>query len=184
MFPFHDENKTLHPAYVTIVLIAINALVWLFVEGAGLALPLARAVCELGLIPGELTGMLPPGTRFPLGGGLVCLTDPGRQISTCQAVRPPGLHRSPPGAALAAAAPAHELIQRGRDEPTCDLHPIIARFHPGLDELYFVPDGWIRITSQDVKTAARVAQRLGRGESAPHLHAALIPRGEACTISC
>jgi len=81
MFPFHDENKTLHPAYVTIVLIAINVLVWLFVEGAGLAIPLARAVCELGLIPGELTGMLPPGTRFPLGGGLVCLTDPGRQIS-------------------------------------------------------------------------------------------------------
>jgi membrane associated rhomboid family serine protease len=81
MFPFHDENETLHPAYVTIVLIAINVLVWLFVEGAGLAIPLARAVCELGLIPGELTGMLPPGTRFPLGGGLVCLTDPGRQIS-------------------------------------------------------------------------------------------------------
>ena len=81
MFPFHDENKTLHPAYVTIVLIAINVLVWLFVEGAGSAIPLARAVCDLGLIPGELTGMLPPGTRFPLGGGLVCLTDPGRQVS-------------------------------------------------------------------------------------------------------
>jgi len=81
MFPFHDENKTLHPAYLTIVLIAINVLVWLFVEGAGSAIPLARAVCDLGLIPGELTGMLPPGTRFPLGGGLVCLTDPGRQVS-------------------------------------------------------------------------------------------------------
>src|SRR3970282_1389728 len=81
MCPFHDENKTLHPAYLTIVLIAINVLVWLFVEGAGSAIPLARAVCDLGLIPGELTGMLPPGTRFPLGGGLVCLTDPGRQVS-------------------------------------------------------------------------------------------------------
>jgi len=81
MFPFHDENKTLHPAYLTIVLIAINVLVWLFVEGAGSAIPLARAVCELGLIPGELTGMLPPGTRFALGEGLVCLTDPGRQVS-------------------------------------------------------------------------------------------------------
>src|SRR4029450_3328155 len=39
------------------------------------------AVCDLGLIPGELTGMLAPGTRFPMGEGLVCLTDPGRQIS-------------------------------------------------------------------------------------------------------
>ena len=81
MFPFHDENKTLHPAYVTIVLIAINVLAWLFLEGAGLADHVARAVCDLGLIPGELTGMLPPGTRLPLGEGLVCLTDPGRQIS-------------------------------------------------------------------------------------------------------
>src|SRR3970040_1203203 len=81
MFPFHDENKTLPPAYLTIVLIAINVLVWLFVEGAGSAIPLARAVCDLGRIPGELTGMLPPGPRFPLGGGLVCQTDPGRQVS-------------------------------------------------------------------------------------------------------
>jgi len=81
MFPFHDENKTLHPAYVTVVLIAINAVVWVFVEGAGSAIHVARAVCDLGLIPGELTGMLPPGTRSPLGEGLVCLTDPGRQIS-------------------------------------------------------------------------------------------------------
>ena len=81
MFPFHDENRTLRPAYTTVVLIAINVLVWLFLEGAGTALAVARAVCDLGLIPGELTGMLPPGTRFPLGEGLVCLTDPGRQIS-------------------------------------------------------------------------------------------------------
>ena len=81
MFPFHDENKTLHPAYVTIALIAINVLVWLLVEGAGSAISVARAVCDLGLIPGELTGSLPPGTRFPLGEGIVCLTDPGRQIS-------------------------------------------------------------------------------------------------------
>jgi len=81
MFPFHDENRTLRTAYTTIVLIAINLLAWLFVEGAGSALALARAVCDLGLIPGELTGMLPPGSRFPLGDGLVCLTDPGRQVS-------------------------------------------------------------------------------------------------------
>ncbi|MGH7349332.1 MAG: rhomboid family intramembrane serine protease, partial [Candidatus Rokuibacteriota bacterium] len=41
----------------------------------------ARSVCNLGLIPGELTGMLPPGTAFPMGEGLMCLTDPGRQVS-------------------------------------------------------------------------------------------------------
>jgi membrane associated rhomboid family serine protease len=50
------------------------------VQGAGETLALARSVCELGLIPGELTGALPPGTRFPMGEGLVCATDPGSQV--------------------------------------------------------------------------------------------------------
>ena len=80
MFPYHDENETQRTPYVTYVLIGINALVWLLVQGAGTSLPLARSVCELGLIPGELTGALAPGTRFPIGEGLVCLTDPGRQV--------------------------------------------------------------------------------------------------------
>jgi membrane associated rhomboid family serine protease len=81
MIPYRDENITQRTPIVTILVIALNVLVWLFVEGAGSPLALARAVCDLGLIPGELTGMLPPGTRFPMGNGLVCLTDPGRQIS-------------------------------------------------------------------------------------------------------
>ena len=80
MFPYHDENETQRTPYVTLVLIGTNVLVWLLVQGAGTALPLARSVCELGLIPGELTGALSAGTRFPLGEGLVCLTDPGRQL--------------------------------------------------------------------------------------------------------
>ena len=80
MFPYHDENETQRTPYVTVVLIAINVLAWLLLQGAGSALPLARSVCELGLIPGELTGLLAPGTRFPMGEGLACLTDPGRQV--------------------------------------------------------------------------------------------------------
>jgi membrane associated rhomboid family serine protease len=81
MFPYHDENATQRPAVMTLLIIAVNVLVWLFVEGAGSAVPLARAVCDLGLIPGELTGLVPPGSRFPLGEGLWCLTEPGRQAS-------------------------------------------------------------------------------------------------------
>ena len=81
MIPYHDENVTRHTPVMTFALIAVNVVVWVLVEGAGSALPLARAVCNLGLIPGELTGLLPPGTGFPLGEGLVCLTDPGRQAS-------------------------------------------------------------------------------------------------------
>ena len=81
MFPYRDENETLRPAIVNWILIGLNVLTWIVVQGAGATLPLARSVCELGLIPGELTASLSPGTRFPLGPGLVCETDPGRQIS-------------------------------------------------------------------------------------------------------
>jgi membrane associated rhomboid family serine protease len=81
MFPYRDENETQRPAYVTVGLIALNVLVWLVVQSAGAALSLARSVCNLGLVPGELTGALPPGTPFPMGDGLVCMTDPGRQVS-------------------------------------------------------------------------------------------------------
>jgi membrane associated rhomboid family serine protease len=81
MFPYRDENQTQRTAIVTILIIALNVLVWLLVEGAGTSLAVARAVCDLGLIPGELTLSLPVGSRFPMGDGLVCLTDPGRQVS-------------------------------------------------------------------------------------------------------
>jgi len=81
MFPYHDENVTLRTPIVTYLLIGLNLLTWLVVQGAGSPVELARSVCDLGLIPGELTLSLPPGTRFPMGDGLVCLTDPGRQVS-------------------------------------------------------------------------------------------------------
>jgi membrane associated rhomboid family serine protease len=81
MFPYHDENATQRTSYITYAFIGVNVLVWLAIQGAGATTPLARSVCDLGLIPGELTGRLPPGTPFPMGEGLVCLTDPGRQVS-------------------------------------------------------------------------------------------------------
>jgi membrane associated rhomboid family serine protease len=81
MFPYRDENETQRPAIITGTIIGANVLVWLSVQGAGSTVSLAKSVCELGLIPGELTLSLPPGTRFPMGERLVCLTDPGRQVS-------------------------------------------------------------------------------------------------------
>lgn len=80
MFPYHDENEALRTSYVTYAVIALNVLVWIVAEGAGATLPMARAVCDYGLIAGELTLRLPPNTPFPMGEGLVCLTDPGRQV--------------------------------------------------------------------------------------------------------
>ena len=81
MFPYRDENETQRTPYVTIIIITLNVLAWLVIERAGAPLALARAVCDLGLIPGELTGTLRPGTQFPMGEGLICITDPGRQVS-------------------------------------------------------------------------------------------------------
>jgi membrane associated rhomboid family serine protease len=81
MFPYRDENETQRLAIVTGTIIGLNVLAWIFVQGAGATLPLATSVCNLGLIPGELTASLPPGTSFPIGEGVDCYTDPGRQAS-------------------------------------------------------------------------------------------------------
>jgi membrane associated rhomboid family serine protease len=79
MFPFHDENATQRPAYVTMTLIAACVAAWIFVQGAGSESPLAASVCNLGLIPGELTGSVRPGVRVPMSEDLVCVIDPGPQ---------------------------------------------------------------------------------------------------------
>lgn len=81
MIPYRDENETQRPAVITAAIIGVNCLVWIFVQGAGSTFALAKSVCELGLIPGELTLSLPVGAGFRMDGNLVCLTDPGRQIS-------------------------------------------------------------------------------------------------------
>lgn len=77
MFPYRDENETLRVPIVTFAIIALNAASWFLVQGAGAPTPLATSICNLGLIAGELTGGIPAGTEFPMGAGLVCLTDPG-----------------------------------------------------------------------------------------------------------
>jgi len=80
VFPYHDENETRRTPVVTILLIAVTVVTWLIVQGAGTEELLARSVCNLGLIPGELTASLPAGTQFPMGDRWVCVTDPGLQL--------------------------------------------------------------------------------------------------------
>jgi membrane associated rhomboid family serine protease len=87
VFPYHDENQTQRTAFVTLGLIALCVFAWIVVQGAGAVLPLSNSVCHLGLIPGELTASLRPGTSLPMGEGpagetLACLVDPGRQTTT------------------------------------------------------------------------------------------------------
>jgi membrane associated rhomboid family serine protease len=79
MFPYHDENETQRTPVVTVALIAVTVLTWLVVQGAGSERALMVSVCNLGLIPGELTLALPVGSAFPMGPDVACLTDPGRQ---------------------------------------------------------------------------------------------------------
>ncbi len=81
MFPYRSELQPLRRPYVTLALIAANVLVWVFVQGAGAAQPLVQSVCDLGLIPGELTGRISPGTAFPMGDGYACVTEAGRHVS-------------------------------------------------------------------------------------------------------
>ena len=73
VLPYKDENPTELTPLVTVGIIVINVLAWLFVQGAGAPEPLARSVCQLGLIPGEVLHTVPPGTAVPLGEGLRCV---------------------------------------------------------------------------------------------------------------
>ncbi len=73
MFPYRDDNPTLATPVVTILLIALNAVVWIFVQGMGAEPGLSRSVCELGLIPGELLGRVTEGTTLRLSPTSVCV---------------------------------------------------------------------------------------------------------------
>ena len=73
MFPYKDENPTYITPIATLGLIAANTAMWLLAEGAGTEPGLSRAVCELGLIPGEFLGRLPPGYRVQLGPDVACV---------------------------------------------------------------------------------------------------------------
>lgn len=75
MFPINDENPTLRTPVMTIALLVVTWAVWFLVQGAGATLPLAVSVCNLGLVPGELTHLAPLGQAVPLGAGMVCAVD-------------------------------------------------------------------------------------------------------------
>ena len=75
MFPIHDDNPTLGRSAVTLAIIGLNVASWVIVQGLGSEPALARSVCELGAVPGELLGTLRPGTSIPLGPGIACVIE-------------------------------------------------------------------------------------------------------------
>jgi len=82
VIPYKDENPAELSPISTIAIIVVNTLAWLFVQGAGASAPLARSVCQLGLIPAEVLGRAPAGTTVPLGQGLECVLTAEPHFST------------------------------------------------------------------------------------------------------
>ncbi len=61
---------------MTYLILAAIIAVWLFVQGAGFnEFRLAASICNLGLVPGELTHLARIGTGVPLGDGWACVID-------------------------------------------------------------------------------------------------------------
>jgi Uncharacterized membrane protein (homolog of Drosophila rhomboid) len=57
-------------------ILGVTWAVWLLVEGAGVdPLLLAARVCDLGMVPGELTHRAPLGLAVPIGPGMACVVD-------------------------------------------------------------------------------------------------------------
>lgn len=76
MIPLSDDNPTLRTPFVTYAILAAIALVWVLVQGAGLdQVALARSVCNLGLVAGEITGLAPVGHGVPIAPGMACVVD-------------------------------------------------------------------------------------------------------------
>lgn len=76
MIPISDEYPTVRPPVMTYVIIGVNVLVWFLIQGAGLNdQTLSASVCNLGMVPGEITHLARLGTAVPLGNGMACVVD-------------------------------------------------------------------------------------------------------------
>ena len=70
MFPLYDDNPTEITPVVTVGLIAVTVVVWVYVQGAGLSAEVfGRSLCEFGAMPAEITGR---GGEAPRSGVLPC----------------------------------------------------------------------------------------------------------------
>jgi membrane associated rhomboid family serine protease len=74
MIPIRDDNPQILTPYVTWAIVGLNVMAWLLVQGAGRSPTLPASVCTLGLVPGELLGVLPAGAATPIGHGMACVT--------------------------------------------------------------------------------------------------------------
>src|SRR5665213_2602624 len=76
MIPVGTSLPTRRIAWMNYLIIAATVAVWVQVQGAGQnPVQLATTICNLGMVPGELTHAAPIGLAVPLGPGLACVVD-------------------------------------------------------------------------------------------------------------
>ena len=76
MIPISDDNPTLRTPLMTYLILGTVVASWIFVQGAGVDdYALVASVCNLGMVPGELTGLAPVGYELPIGKSLACVVD-------------------------------------------------------------------------------------------------------------
>lgn len=76
MIPLGDDLPTRRTPWANYLIIATTVAVWVLIQGAG-SNPrlLAATVCDLGMVPGELTHRAPLGFAIPIGAGMACVVD-------------------------------------------------------------------------------------------------------------
>lgn len=76
MFPLSDENPTLRTPLMTYAILAGMIGMWVFVQGAGLnPEALITSICNLGMVPGELTGKAAIGSGIRISETAACVID-------------------------------------------------------------------------------------------------------------
>lgn len=76
MIPLNDDLPTLHRPLVTYTVVGLCVAAWLIVQGAGMDMgKLVASVCNLGMVPGEITGDAPLGSGIQVAPGVACVID-------------------------------------------------------------------------------------------------------------
>jgi membrane associated rhomboid family serine protease len=82
VFPISDDNPRVNLPIATIVIIGLNVLVWVLLQGLGSPRALAESLCMYALIPGELLGSAEPGTQIQVGTNLLCRFDGSSNVAS------------------------------------------------------------------------------------------------------
>ena len=94
MIPIDDDNPTLRTPIVTYVTVGLILATWVFVQGAGFdPLQLITTVCNLGLVPGEITRLARLGDGILIADGIACVVD-DQEINTLTPITSMFLHAS------------------------------------------------------------------------------------------